>query len=336
MSSIFIYSFAFLAFNKAFILDCSHLLWVKPHRQQVGYCLCLHVLERPNCRLFCDKMEGYSSKKAVRSFGGPDQTDGEFLITQSHHMACFGGKVHVSEMINHRVKIFDVSNGNLLKSFGELGCFDGEFNVPGGIALWNDNIVVCDVNNNRLQTFDNDGNFVSEFGSQGDGPGCFAKPASVCVDPESQTIFVGEAGNTRVQILDKDFNHKNFITGPPFKSCNHISYDGANKRIIVTDHEAEGIFFFDAETGQSVSSLAGEGQEFKGALKAIADKSGNVLVCEYGEKKVVAFDKDGKKVGQLAEGYDFKGPMDICINENGEVVLLEGDIFAGWNRVTVF
>lgn len=282
-------------------------------------------------------MADYALRSLVRSFGGPEEdSDGDFLITQSHHMAYNDGKVYLSAMLSHSVSVFNATDGTLMKKFGELGFFDGEFDVPGGITFLDGNIIVCDLNNGRLQTFDSDGGFLSAFGYKGDGPGCFGNPNSVCLDAAGQHIFVAEAVNKRVQVFDKDFNHKSFITGSPFASCTHVGYDHVGNRLIVTDSKADSVALFDPNTGQPVCKLDGENGEFLGAQKAIGDKNGNILVCEMGKNRVVVFDKDGKKIGLFAEGYEFVCPEDISISEKGEIFVLEGRVLAGWNRVAVF
>ena len=282
-------------------------------------------------------MADYSSKTVVRSIGGPEEDEeGDFLISQAHHMAYNDGKIYISEMLSHVVRVFQATDSSLVKYFGGLGSDDGEFSVPGGIAFSNGKAVVCDVNNGRLQTFDADGNFLTVVGSKGDGPGCFANPHSLCVDTSSEHIFVAEATNKRVQVLDKEFNHKSFISGPPFSSCDRIGYDSANNRLIVSDCEADSVSLIDPATGQIVCKLEGEDEEFKGAQQATGDKAGNILVCEMGKGRVVVFDKDGKKIGPFASGYEFSNPEEILINDSGEILILEGRIFAGWSRVVVF
>lgn len=282
-------------------------------------------------------MADYSSKTVVRSIGGPEEdSEGEFLITQSHHMAYNDGKLYLSEMLSHCVRILQATDGSVVKTFGTLGSGDGEFSVPAGITFLDGKAIVCDQNNRRLQAFDSDGNFLCETGSKGDGPGCFDSPTAICVDGTSENIFVAETWNKRVQVLDNKFNHKSFITGPPFSSCDQVGFDSVNKRVIVSDTDAGTVSLFDPATGQAVCSLEGENDEFKGAGKAIGDKAGNILVCEMGEGRVMVFNKDGKKIGPLATDYEFSTPQDIWISESGEIFILEGSVFGGWNRVVVF
>jgi tripartite motif-containing protein 71 len=57
------------------------------------------------------------------------------------------------------------SSGQFITSWGSLGSDPGEFNQPKGLTLDdNDNVYVADEFNNRIQKFDSDGNFITQFG----------------------------------------------------------------------------------------------------------------------------------------------------------------------------
>jgi tripartite motif-containing protein 71 len=57
------------------------------------------------------------------------------------------------------------SSGQFITSWGSLGSDPGEFNSPKGLTLdENDNVYVADEFNNRIQKFDSNGNFITEFG----------------------------------------------------------------------------------------------------------------------------------------------------------------------------
>jgi sugar lactone lactonase YvrE len=58
---------------------------------------------------------------------------------------------------NARIHHFD-RHGKLLNSWGEVGTGPGQFHLPHGLALDNDeNVIVCDRENDRLQIFDRGG-----------------------------------------------------------------------------------------------------------------------------------------------------------------------------------
>jgi sugar lactone lactonase YvrE len=62
---------------------------------------------------------------------------------------------------NARIHRFD-RTGTLLHSWGEVGTGPGQFHLPHGVALdLQENVIVCDRENDRLQFFDRAGNFLA-------------------------------------------------------------------------------------------------------------------------------------------------------------------------------
>lgn len=70
------------------------------------------------------------------------------------------GDIYVADGYgNARIHHFS-KDGKLIKSWGEPGCKPGEFNIPHGLGVDQDNndVYVCDRENLRIQIFDGDGN----------------------------------------------------------------------------------------------------------------------------------------------------------------------------------
>ncbi|CAF4559931.1 unnamed protein product, partial [Rotaria socialis] len=87
---------------------------------------------------------------------------------------------------------------NLLKSIGNHGSKPGEFNVPWGVATdWSSNIYVCDQMNNRIQKFDTDGQFLLEWGYEGEHVGQFYYPHFISIS--GNRVAVSDQLNHRVQ-----------------------------------------------------------------------------------------------------------------------------------------
>jgi DNA-binding beta-propeller fold protein YncE len=74
------------------------------------------------------------------------------------------GNTYISDgYINSRVAKLDKS-GNWIKSWGEPGDQQGQFNTPHSIAVdAQDHVYVADRGNRRIQVFDNDGKFLRQF-----------------------------------------------------------------------------------------------------------------------------------------------------------------------------
>ena len=81
--------------------------------------------------------------------------------------------------------------------FGEFGILEGQFTEPSGVAVTEDNeIVVADTNNHRIQVFDKDGNFKFQFGEVGKRDGQLLYPNRVAVVASSGDIVVTERSPT--------------------------------------------------------------------------------------------------------------------------------------------
>merc|ERR1719315_279113 len=92
--------------------------------------------------------------------------------------------------------------------FGEFGILEGQFTEPSGVAVTEDNeIIVADTNNHRIQVFDKEGNFKFQFGEVGKRDGQLLYPNRVAVVASSGDIVVTERSPThQVQIFTK-FGH---------------------------------------------------------------------------------------------------------------------------------
>jgi DNA-binding beta-propeller fold protein YncE len=96
-------------------------------------------------------------------------------------------------------------NGTLLLQWGGPGIAPGKFDflvggIGAGIALDSTGkVYVADAENNRVQVFDPDGNFLEVIGSVGTTPGKFRTPYALAIAKDSDTLYVLDTGNTRVQ-----------------------------------------------------------------------------------------------------------------------------------------
>jgi DNA-binding beta-propeller fold protein YncE len=87
----------------------------------------------------------------------------------------------------------------------------GQFISPGGVtADSSDNVYVSDFGeNNRIQKFDSNGNFLTEWGTTGSGDGQFINPGLGIAADSADNIYVADWGNNRVQKFD---SNGNFLT----------------------------------------------------------------------------------------------------------------------------
>ena len=105
----------------------------------------------------------------------------------------------------HWISVYS-QGGVKLRSFGRRGLKEGEFNNPRGVAVdEDDNILVADYNNNRIQKFTSDGEFLAAVGTKGNKPLQFKGPKAITFNTFNKKVYVGD--KNRVQILNSDLTY---------------------------------------------------------------------------------------------------------------------------------
>jgi DNA-binding beta-propeller fold protein YncE len=109
------------------------------------------------------------------------------------------GLLVVPSVIDSSIQIHDTL-GNLVHEWGSMGTGQGQFDQPWGVAVdADDNIYVVDHNNYRVQIFNPSGDFVTEFGVEGEADHNteFTFPIGITVD-DSGGVYVVDSGYVKM------------------------------------------------------------------------------------------------------------------------------------------
>jgi DNA-binding beta-propeller fold protein YncE len=93
------------------------------------------------------------------------------------------GFLYVTAYSTDRIDKYS-SDGTLFMQWGSSGAGPGQFAIPQGIAVNEQNVYVADAGNYRIQKFTLDSTLVTEWGQFGLGDGEFASLSWVDVDPD--------------------------------------------------------------------------------------------------------------------------------------------------------
>eukprot|EP00058_Branchiostoma_floridae_P003903 XP_002589391.1 hypothetical protein BRAFLDRAFT_77833 [Branchiostoma floridae] len=114
------------------------------------------------------------------------------------------GRVIVTDPGNHSILLFEADETMpnvkviaLVKKVGGQGQGEGQFNQPYFVCVdKEDNIIVADKSNNRVQVFDKDLNFRHKFGQYGRQPQDMMGPHGVSADSRGNIVLANLGGTT--------------------------------------------------------------------------------------------------------------------------------------------
>ena len=152
--------------------------------------------------------------------------------------------LYVVDTGNDVVDVFDADTYKLLRHIGKPSrkheaTDPGTFSLPEGAAVDKDgNVYVTDTLNNRIEIFDADGEFISAFGKNGDGPADLERPKGIAIDCDGH-IWVVDAAQNMVKVFNQQgrllitFGGEGYYPGQ-FMGPWGIAIDASN-RVIVSE-----------------------------------------------------------------------------------------------------
>lgn len=240
------------------------------------------------------------------------------------------GNIYVIDGGNHRVQKFD-KDGNFLLMWGSNGAGDGQFlfNVPpahyGSIAVDKDDYVYVTDRHNRVQKFDDNGNFLMTFGRTGYPNGEFYTLYGVAVDHQGN-IYTTDWTKYEIQKFD---SKGQFLQKWEVPSCKlggisspyNLVLDGQGQ-LYVTQHTGNCIQKFDLQGNllHQWGDLGNAEGLFNKPLSLAVDAQGNLYVSDNENRRIQKFDLHGNL---LAAYSPFDYPVGIAVDAEGYVYVVE-------------
>ena len=188
-----------------------------------------------------------------KSFGKEGNGKNEFDDPVGVIFDRLNGQIVVADTDNHRIQLIDPENGHQVMSVGKNGQQTGNFAHPFFVAQTRQTNklvnVVSDYYNDRVQCFDDNWNFINEFGRE--GANGLRRPTGIAIDSRNR-VFVATAG-CDVKIYDLNGQYLGLVskTGTKIKSFDRVLglctdnkdnlyiTDSGNRRILVFDKDGD-------------------------------------------------------------------------------------------------
>ncbi|XP_020285335.1 uncharacterized protein LOC109855467 isoform X2 [Pseudomyrmex gracilis] len=249
------------------------------------------------------------------------------------------GNIIVSDRSNNRIQIFR-GDGVLIRSFGDYGNGNCQFNKPAGIAVdAMKRIIVADKDNHRIQILTMEGAFLRKFGEYGDKDGCFNYPWDVAVNSTCE-IAVTDTRNHRVQLFTAEgvflrmfggqskyldsprgvcFNKEGnlLVTDFNYHHVLKIDYDMEQARVVRCDSELR--ILKGDNSKENVESAP-----FQRPQGIIAADDGSFLVADSRHNSIKAFNSLGHLMYVYNPGLEeINRPLGLALYTDGRIVFTD-------------
>ncbi|KYB27789.1 mei-P26 [Tribolium castaneum] len=233
----------------------------------------------------------------------------------------------------HTTRSNKVSPMQIRSKFGQLGPNKGQFNSPHGFCLGlEEDIIVADTNNHRIQVFDKSGVFKFQFGTSGKDEGQLWYPRKVAVMRTTGKYVVCDRGNerSRMQIFTKNghflkkiaIRYIDIVAGLAVTGHGEIvAVDSVSPTVFIISESGELIRWFDcSDFMREPSDIAIHGKEF--------------YVCDFKGHNVVVFSDEGHFLRRIGYESITNFPNGIDISDAGDILI--GDSHGNRFHVAVF
>ena len=151
------------------------------------------------------------SGQFVRQLGSCGTAEGQFRNT-SGLVLSQSELLFVCDCGNHRIQVF--RNEQFSYTFGQYGKEPGYFNNPRDLTLNSneDQLFITDRENNRVQVFTPNGQFLRIFGNFTDIPFKLIRPIGIYYTPDNH-LLISSHGNHYVLVFEEDGRFVSAIEG---------------------------------------------------------------------------------------------------------------------------
>ena len=206
----------------------------------------------------------------------------------------------------------------------------GMFLNPQHLAVDSENnIYVTDLGNSRVQKFDDQGNHIRSWGSQGSGPGEFSHPSGIAV--ANEYVFVVDNILDTVQKFDSFRNFEMQWGGSgngngEFRSPNGIAIsDDEFIYVVDTGNSRIQKFTFDGEYVLQFGQNGKRDGNFITPIDIAVDEAGKLFVTDPGNSRINVYDENGKFLRALDSSIGgFRiGPSGIIFDKSNNFYIAD-------------
>lgn len=206
--------------------------------------------------------------------------------------------------------------------FGEFGVMEGQFTEPSGVAVNAQNdIIVADTNNHRIQIFDKEGRFKFQFGECGKRDGQLLYPNRVAVVRTSGDIIVTERSPThQIQIYNQYGQFVRKFGANILQHPRGVTVDNKG-RVVVVECKVMRVIIFDQSGNVLQKFGCSKHLEFPNGV-VVNDKQ-EIFISDNRAHCVKVFNYEGMYLRQIGGEGITNYPIGVGINMAGEILIAD-------------
>jgi len=243
------------------------------------------------------------------------------------------GRIIVSNHYGSCISIFSPECDKIQSlGGGSSSSTEGQFNIPTGVTVDDDDNIYIAEYNRRIQKFSSDGRFVASVGTYGSNPLQFRNPTGIGFNKKNGKLYVCDQKNYRIQILETDLTiHSSFGSegsgNGQFNRPYNIAFDRSGD-VYVSDIGNHRIQVFTPE-GQYLRMFGSEGAGPGELLQptGVAIDGDRVYVAEVSNNRVSMFNTEGKFLKSFGckgkAKAQFQSPRSVHVNKDGFILVAD-------------
>ncbi|XP_060082373.1 B-box type zinc finger protein ncl-1-like [Ylistrum balloti] len=206
--------------------------------------------------------------------------------------------------------------------FGEFGVMEGQFTEPSGVSVNAQNdIIVADTNNHRIQIFDKEGRFKFQFGECGKRDGQLLYPNRVAVVQSSGDIIVTERSPThQIQIYNQYGQFVRKFGANILQHPRGVTVDNKG-RIVIVECKVMRVIIFDQYGNVLHKFGCSKHLEFPNGV-VVNDKE-EIFISDNRAHCVKVFNYQGVFLRQIGGEGITNYPIGVGINSQGDILVAD-------------
>ena len=178
--------------------------------------------------------------------------------------------------------------------------FDDKMNCPLGICITHNRVLVTQQSRHCINMYELEGKLIKSVGSKGNGEAQFNSPLGLSVSDRTDNIYVCDYNNNRVQILTEDLKFHSMLGIGAFNYPRDIKV--TRDRVLVLDGSDACMFVFDSNHILTNRLITrGTGKQTTNPFCFDIDREYNIIMSDLGNHCVYVFNQEGEEIHRIGK-----------------------------------